>query len=203
MSGRVYEIFSGVLGYLLTRSYVPIRKMHRFFIALIPPQHILDYVNQVKQHFADNYNSCGALKSPPHITLQPPFEWDEASVTQLEQYLKNFVSSRAAVSVTLNQYGAFPPRVIYIDVLKTPELKALQSDLMTFMESIGICCPNSNRPFVPHMTVAFRDLTKHNFEVAWQEFEHRQINFEFIADNIFLLLHDGKRWNVSSQFQVN
>lgn len=176
--------------------------MSRFFIALIPPHHILDYVNQVKQYFADNYNSRSALKSPPHITLQPPFEWDEGNVTQLEEYLKNFASSRTGVPVTLNQYGAFPPRVIYIDVINTPELIALQSDLITYMESINIYDPNTKtRTFTPHITVAFRDLTKQNFRVAWQEFEHRQVNFEFGADNICLLLHDGQRWNVLSKFQ--
>ncbi len=178
--------------------------MSRFLIALIPPQHILDYVNQVKQYFADNYNSRSALKSPPHITLQPPFEWDEGNVTQLEEYLKNFASSRTGVLVTLNQYGAFPPRVIYIDVINTPELIALQLDLITYMESIGIYDPNTKtRTFTPHMTVAYRDLTKQNFKVAWQEFEHRQVNFEFGADNICLLLHDGKRWNVLSKFQFS
>ncbi|OKH42432.1 2'-5' RNA ligase [Calothrix sp. HK-06] len=178
--------------------------MSRFFIALIPPQHILDYVNQVKQYFADNYNSRSALKSPPHITLQPPFEWDEGNVTQLEEYLNNFVFNRTGVPVTLNQYGAFAPRVIYIDVINTPELIALQSDLITYMESIGIYDPNTKtRTFTPHMTVAFRDLTKQNFKVAWQEFEHRQVNFEFCADNIRLLLHDGKRWNVLSKFQFS
>ncbi|MBW4603803.1 MAG: 2'-5' RNA ligase family protein [Calothrix sp. FI2-JRJ7] len=178
--------------------------MSRFFIALIPPQHILDYVNQVKQYFADNYNSRSALKSPPHITLQPPFQWHEGNVTQLEEHLKNFASNRTGVPVILNQYGAFPPRVIYIDVINTPELIALQSDLITYMESIGIYDPNTKtRTFTPHMTVAFRDLTKQNFKVAWQEFEHRQINFEFGADNICLLLHDGKRWNVLSKFQFS
>lgn len=156
------------------------------------------------QYFADNYNSRGALKSPPHITLQPPFKWDEANISNLEQHLTNFASSRTPVPVTLNQYGAFPPRVIYIDVLKTPELIALQSDLITYMESIGIYDPNTKtRTFVPHMTVAYRDLTKQNFKLAWQEFEHRQVNFEFGADNICLLLHDGQRWNVLSKFQFS
>lgn len=178
--------------------------MSRFFIALIPPQHIFDYVNQVKRYFAENYNSLSALKSPPHITLQPPFEWDEGNVTQLEQYLANFAFGRTGVPVTLNQYGAFPPRVIYIDVINTPELIALQSDLMTYMESIGIFDPSTKaRTFTSHMTVAFRDLTKQNFKVAWQEFEHRQVNFEFIASNISLLMHDGKRWNVLSKFQFS
>ncbi|MBF2066700.1 MAG: 2'-5' RNA ligase family protein [Calothrix sp. C42_A2020_038] len=177
--------------------------MSRFFLALIPPQHIFDYANQVKQYFADHFNSRSALKSPPHITLQPPFEWDETNVNLLEQHLISFASHQKPVSVTLKQYGAFAPHVIYINVVKTSELLALQADLIIHMENLGICDPTAKtRPFTPHMTVAFRDLTKPNFKIAWQQFENRQVDFEFIADNISLLLHDGKRWNVSSQFYI-
>jgi 2'-5' RNA ligase len=178
--------------------------MQSYYIALIPPDHIQEHVNQIMRHFADKYNSKGALMSPPHITLQPPFKWDETNTTQLQLYLTNFASTKTPIPITLNQYGAFPPRVIYIDVIKTPELVALQSDLLNYMESIGICDPNTKaRTFKPHLTVAYRDLTKPNFKLAWQEFEHHQINFEFIADNIYLLLHNGQRWNVLSEFKLN
>jgi 2'-5' RNA ligase len=47
----------------------------RYFIALLPPQEMQDYANQVRQHFADHYASRKAFNSPPHITLEPPFEW--------------------------------------------------------------------------------------------------------------------------------
>jgi hypothetical protein len=50
------------------------------------------------------------------------------------------------------------------------------------------------------MTVAFRDLTKQNFKIAWREFVARQLHFEFISDRLTLLLHDGKRWNVKTEF---
>ncbi len=180
-------------------------ELSRFFIALLPPQHIQDYANQVKQHFADNYASRGSQKSPPHITLQPPFEWANGNIGQLEECLADFPKGRKFVPITLKGFAAFPPRVIYINVLKTPELIALQADLMTHVEkNLGISDPVSKtRPFAPHLTVAFRDLTKQNFKAAWVEFEHRQVDFEFVADRISLLLHDGKRWNVKTEFEFN
>jgi 2'-5' RNA ligase len=94
------------------------------------------------------------------------------------------------------------PRVIYINVVKTPELLALQKDLMACVEaSLGIVHQVSKtRPFAPHMTVAFRDLTKQNFRAAWPEFRHRRLEFEFTASELTLLIHDGRRWNVSANF---
>jgi 2'-5' RNA ligase len=175
----------------------------RFFIALMPPQHIQDHANQIKQHFAGNYASSGAQKSPPHITLQPPFEWANENISQLEECLANFARERKSVPITLKGFAAFAPRVVYINVLKTPDLLTLQADLMAHMEVyLGITDPVSKtRPFAPHLTVAFRDLTKSNFKAAWAEFEHQQVDFDFAADRISLLLHDGKRWNVKTDFE--
>ena len=176
--------------------------MSRFFVALLPPQDIQDYANQIKQDFADRYASSGALKSPPHITLQPPFEWADANLPHLEASLKEFASRQQPVAITLRGFDAFPPRVIYINVVISQELLTLQADLMAYTESnLGIVDKVSKtRPFAPHITVAFRDLTKQNFKAAWPEFEKRQLHFEFNADKLTLLLHDGNRWNIKSEF---
>ncbi len=172
-----------------------------FFIALLPPPEIQDYVTQIKQDFANRYASRAALKSPPHITLQPPFEW-AANISTLEESIKTFASGRESVPIALEGFAAFPPRVIYVNVLKTQELLALQADLMVQMKLLGIVdSVSKTRPFAPHMTVAFRDLTKQNFRTAWTEFQHLPLHFEFTATHLTLLLHDGgKRWNVSVEF---
>lgn len=175
-----------------------------FFIALLPPQELQDYVNDIQQHFADRYDSRAAQKSPPHITLQPPFEWEPEAVPDLEQCLSTFVLNRSPVPITLSGYGAFDPRVIYINVIKTPELLTLQKELMAYLEaSLGIVDPVSKRrPFAPHMTVAFKDLTKQNFREAWAQFQHRPLQFDFTASELKLLIHDGKQWNIYSKFPL-
>ncbi|ODG98936.1 2'-5' RNA ligase [Nostoc sp. KVJ20] len=176
--------------------------MSRFFIALLPSQDIQDYVNQIKQDFADRYSSSGALKSPPHITLQPPFEWADANLPLLEASLKEFARGQQPLAITLRGFDAFVPRVVYINVVRSQDLLTLQANLMAYTESnLGIVDQVSKtRPFTPHITVAFRDLTKQNFKAAWPEFEKRQLHFEFTADKLTLLLHDGKRWNIKSEF---
>ena len=174
----------------------------RFFIALLPPQAIRDYANEVKHYFATHYGSHQAQKSPPHITLQPPFEW-ASDQSQLEQGLREFTRV-APVPVALEGFSAFPPRVIYINVLKTPELLTLQKQLMDYSEvRFGIVDRASkNRPFAPHMTVAFRDLTEQNFSAAWQEFRDRSLHFEFVAKELTLLVHNGQRWTIAAEFPL-
>ena len=178
--------------------------MSRFFIALLPPQDIQAYANEIKQHFADNYASRGAQNSPPHITLQPPFKWVDVDVQLMEESLKEFASKQKAVPITLSGFDAFAPRVIYINVVRSQELLTLQADLMAYVESnLGIIDEVSQtRPFAPHLTVAFRDLTKQNFKAAWPEFKQRQLHFEFSSEKLTLLIHDGRRWNVKSEFTL-
>ena len=175
---------------------------HRFFVALLPPQFIQDEVNQIKQYFSDRYHSKKAFNSPPHVTLQPPFQWSEENVPVLETCLRDFAAGYSPIPVTLDGFGAFKPKVIYVNVVKTPELLRLQTDLLAHLEaSLGIVDPVAKtRPFSPHMTVAFRDLTRQNFKAAWPEFEHRPLHFQFTASNLTLLIHDGRQWNVSVEF---
>ncbi|HAA30582.1 MAG TPA: 2'-5' RNA ligase [Cyanobacteria bacterium UBA8553] len=176
----------------------------RFFIALLPPEEIQDYAKEIQQYFEQKYDSRRALRSPPHITLQPPFEWQLDSLSVLEESLSRFVCDRSSIPITLSGFSTFAPRVIYINVLKTPELLTLQADLMAYLEaSLEIVDATSkHRPFAPHMTVASGDLKRQNFNFAWREFQHRPLQFEFTAVNLTLLIYNGQCWNVHSEFPL-
>ncbi len=174
----------------------------RFFVALLPPQAIQDYANEVKQVFVDRYNSRAALKSPPHITLQPPFEWRTAAHSDLSETLSEFAAQCAPIPMMLSGFGAFAPRVVYINVIKSAALLTLQAALRHRLEaSLGIVNTSAEtRSYVPHLTVGFRDLTPENFELAWAEFQSRPLELEFTATYLTLLQHDGHYWRVDAEF---
>jgi len=173
----------------------------RFFVALLPPLEVQEYANQVIQELGDRYQTRTS-KSPPHITLQPPFQWQIQQVSQLEQTLSNFARSQSRVSMKLSGFGAFVPRVLYIDVLKTAELLALQAALTKHLEeTLEIVDPKSkSRAFAPHLTVASRNFTRLTFKQAWAELQLRPVEFEFVGDRLTLLIHDGQRWQIQSEF---
>ena len=174
------------------------------FVALVPPENIQNQVTEIKEYFATKYNSSHALRSVPHITLQPPFKWRTENLAVLQECLQTFAQNCSAFPITLSGFGAFPPRVIYVNVVKTPELLKIQKDLIQFTETnLGIVHPPSKiRPFSPHVTVAFRDLTKTNFRAAWLEFRERSLEFEFVASQLTLLIHNGKRWDIFQEFRI-
>ncbi len=175
----------------------------RFFIALLPPIEVQQQVRELQQHLSDRYASQAAQKSPPHITLQPPFQWPLEEKPRLTDHLQQFSLQAAPLPVTLHGFAAFAPRVIYIHVLPSAELQALQLSLVNFVEThLGILHPQKQRPFVPHVTLAFRDLTEDNFRVAWAELGQQPIHFDFWVASLTLLHHDGQRWNVAQEFAL-
>lgn len=176
----------------------------RFFIALLPPEEIQVEVNLIKQYFRDRYDSHAALRSPPHITLQPPFTWSVERLPELEDGLAEFAGEHFSLPIILSNFGAFPPRVIYVDVVQQPELLKLQTDLAVNLETcFGIVDPAAkDRSFIPHMTVAFRDLSEPNFQIAWADFQGRSLGFSFIANNLTLLIHDGQSWQIQTNFPL-
>ncbi len=174
------------------------------FIALLPPESVQAKANAIKDHFAQVYDSSHAKKSPPHITLQPPFKWEIEQVPTLKTTLEEFARFQTPVPVSLSGFGAFPPRVIYIHVEKTAELLAIQTSLMADLEAkIGLVdAVAKSRPFVPHMTVAFRDLSQSNFHQAWEVYQDQAFDDQFTVQALTLLIHNGKHWEIESNFPL-
>jgi len=104
--------------------------------------------------------------------------------------------------LTLQNFKSFPPRVIYIDVLPNPQLTELQQALRKEVKK-DLKLFNANykdRPFVPHVTVAFRDLRKSAYYSAWETFGSKEFHYQFLATELSLLKHDGKVWRVMNRF---
>ncbi|MEM9568451.1 MAG: 2'-5' RNA ligase family protein [Cyanobacteria bacterium P01_E01_bin.34] len=173
-----------------------------FFLALLPPPDMQASITAIKQEFGDRFNSYHALKSPPHITVFPPFKWPESQKSQFE-CLADFAAAQEKIPVTLSGFGAFPPRVIYVRPLKSPTLmeayERLQKFLAARLELVDLMA--KRRAFSPHVTVAHRDLSKENFRAAWVEIEERSFDAEFTAIQLTLLQHNGHHWEIAREWE--
>jgi len=175
----------------------------RFFVAFLPPPEVDAFARAVIQELGDRYHTRTA-KAPPHITLQPPFEWPLDALPALAKSLQSFAQTGTHTPIQLAGFGAFSQRVLYIKVLKTPELLDLQASLMQHLEdTLGIVdLKNKRRGFSPHMTVASRNLYPDTFHRAWEELQPREVNFEFVGDRLTLLVHRGYHWEHQQDFPL-
>ncbi len=168
-----------------------------YFVALVPAPPLYDELMTIKEDFRQRYHSKAALRSPPHITLYMPFKWRPEREGRLRAALDRTAGLHAPFPVQLTGFGAFPPRVIYVQVAENPPLNALQAAvLQTARQQWKLNLPVTARPFVPHLTVAFRDLRKTAFQLAWEEYRHKLFEACFEAEDVCLLRHDGQRWQV-------
>jgi 2'-5' RNA ligase len=175
----------------------------RYFIAIIPPSPFREEAQRLKREAAERFQTRAALRSPPHITLHMPFLRKEKKEEELCKTLADFAGQQQVMTITFTTVGCFKPRVIFVDVLNTPELISLQEHLHRFCKQ-RLQIFNASRldqPFKPHLTVAFRDLKKNMFEPAWNFFSQQTFAGQFEATSMWLLKHNGKEWELYRDFE--
>lgn len=175
-------------------------KQPQYFIATVPETPLSDEVNALREYVGERYESSAALRSPPHITLHMPFRWREDREAQLVSTLSEFIKAGSfdEFTIALRDFGAFAPHVIFVGVVPNEALNNLQHALVLFCrQKLNLFNADyKDRPYHPHVTIAFRDLKKAQFLEAWREFETRKFKADFVARGISLLKHDGHRWEV-------
>jgi len=177
-------------------------KRKQYFVALIPPSPVFEEAQAVKEYFKEKYHSKAALNSPPHITLHMPFLWNDEKEKKLNAKLHVFAKQCDPIKVCLDNFSSFPPRVIFMNVTESDALNELQKKLHRFFKrELDIFNANyKEQPYHPHLTLAFRDLKKPHYHLAWQEFSKKDYKAEFMADKIALLKHNGQKWDVLKEF---
>lgn len=170
-----------------------------YFIALIPDESLRKKLSTLKEEFSKSYHTYHALKSPPHITLIPPFTFARQNEQILTSTLQEFAHSCTAFEVSILDYGAFKPRVIYLSISKDDQLERLQQRLKDkCSKELGINM-NKSLPFHPHMTLAFRDLSPQMFHKAWERYKVESFRASFKAMSLFLAKHNGKKWEIAHE----
>jgi 2'-5' RNA ligase len=171
-----------------------------WFIAVIPPEDIQEAVTALKREAAARFESRHALKSPPHVTLIPPFVATLDEISSLEGFLADFAGGQSAFSLTLSGFSSFPPRVIYVDVVPNKALEHLQEDLKKrIRETFSFSLPRYHG-FHPHMTIAFRDLKPAVFPAAFDYFSSQEFVAAFQVSSIALLRHQDGEWSLFRNF---
>ena len=91
-------------------------KLKLYFIALVPDEPVFTEVMNLKTEIKERFGSKAALRSPPHITLHMPFQWQEEKEAMLISSLNSVGSQSKEFNIDLRGFGSFPPRVIYIHI---------------------------------------------------------------------------------------
>ncbi|HEX2608793.1 MAG TPA: 2'-5' RNA ligase family protein [Flavisolibacter sp.] len=174
-----------------------------YFIAVVLPEELNQKMLLLKQQLFDRYGCRVGLKSPAHITLQPPFRMDTSLEPLLINSLDSVSEEQETFELTLNGFSAFRPRTLFAAILPEPALTALKLRVDAYFKArTQLPVKIDTRPFHPHITVATRDLTKAAFYEVWPEFEQKEWSDRWEVTGLSLLRHNQKNWDVihTSQF---
>ncbi|EJL72058.1 2'-5' RNA ligase family protein [Chryseobacterium populi] len=159
-----------------------------YFIAIYPPQQIIDEVEVFKQDLAINYNNSKAVKNDAHITLCPPFCRELELENDIFVAFDKIDTHISPFEIELNGFRSFPnPKnpVLYIHPEENIQLHDLYyrvKQQFRFMRS----------SFNPHITIGYRDLSFENYLKAWEIYKDTDFKTSFLVNKILLLRHEGK-----------
>ncbi|MBS1635949.1 MAG: 2'-5' RNA ligase family protein [Bacteroidetes bacterium] len=169
--------------------------LQKYFIALIPPEAISERIKSIKQDIANRFGSKGALRSPAHITLHMPFEYEDSKEAKLISTLDQF-RFETPFDIRLHHIDAFEPRVVFIHVDASDALMAMQKQLVQYLK-MRLHLYNqaeSMRGFHPHVTVAFRDLKKAAFYEIMNAYRSMEFTETFRCSSLYLLKQNAGQW---------
>ncbi len=130
-----------------------------------------------------------------------PFKWKDERINDLRDHLDKAVSGIDGFDIELSDFDFFPPRVVFVDVVKNEALRTLYDRVSEQMRLLHVFnASHKDRGFHPHMTVAFRDLKRSVFPAARAHFEQLTYGASFRVDHIVLLRHDEGKWEQFNRF---
>ncbi len=176
--------------------------MQKYFLAIVPEGEFQKRVTNLKLEIKDRYQAKYSLKSPAHITVKMPFIYNEAKEDQLIRKLRNFIGNYAPINVTVKGVKTFGERVIYLGIEAEQDLYDFQKDLKSFCKrELNLLDELSDRNFQPHMTIAFKDIKKSQFQNILQFATEMRLLQKLEILNIMLLKRVDGAWVLHEKFE--
>ncbi|AEL26071.1 Phosphoesterase HXTX [Cyclobacterium marinum DSM 745] len=178
-------------------------KMGKYFLAIVPDEAICDEVTILKEQLRDSFGLKYALRSPPHITLKMPFVHNEKKEGELIKALEAYINNIKSFPLIIRGVGSFGSRVAFLKLRYPPELKVFQHGLVDFFKRrLKKNLELSDTNYYPHLTVAFKDFKKGQFEDVMAFVKDAKVKQSLQVHQVSLLKKVDGRWLRIADFQL-
>jgi len=193
----VKDLGISVMVHLRTGILYHLYYMNRslFFFALIPEARFSEKVRSLQEELKAKFALTYSMRIIPHITLQAPFECQEVNQSKLEECVDLISNRIKPLRLKSMNFGSFINSVVYINLEKNAELMELQEWLANTLESQScLTSAQRNNDYVPHITLAHRDLDPTQFAEVWEYINQYPLNESFAVEKLVAFNHDGAKW---------
>jgi 2'-5' RNA ligase len=174
-------------------------------IAILPPKEISEIVREEQQMIAERWGPKHAMRTPPHLTIIPPLAVNANSFNTIKQIATEIAATNSSFSLQLKGYGAFKPRVVYINPIIPTELQLLYRQWRDALETEipELLDRYPDRPYHPHLTLAHRDVYAEQFSSIWRHYQSKSFDASFDVDSFWILHHGRDGWEPEIEFILN
>ena len=161
----------------------------RVWVGVVLPKKIFNEVLKIQKEIAKKYKTYYSLGSNlgPHFTITHQENVNERNLKKIEKIVEEISEKTRPFKINIKGIRRFyKNRVIYAKVIKSKELNGLHKKLSYRLVKFGKI--RLLRLFTPHITLAYKDITKENYRAAFKEFKNKEISYEFELNKI----HIGK-----------
>ena len=171
-------------------------------IAILLPKDISDAVKREQQYIADHWGPSHALRTPPHITIIPPLAVNANSFNAIKRIGVEIASQCKPFTIRLHGFGAFKPRVVYINPIIPPDMQQLHRGWRDAIEAEmpQLLDRYPDRPYHPHLTLAHRDVYPDQFQSIWRHYHDKPFDTSFEVSSCWILHHGRNGWEPEIEF---
>ncbi|WP_169303407.1 2'-5' RNA ligase family protein [Pedobacter cryophilus] len=173
-----------------------------YFIAILPPKATDERIDLIRKEFSNQYKSYEALKPPVHLTLKEPFTLDKKDEALLLRKLEGLSFIHQPFHQELKDFNRFQKHSIYIKANKCEEIINLKKNIKKLFRAYFFNVQQDQMPFNPHYTIAYRDIPEKEFDLAWEEYQHKTFEAHFTCTHFTLLKHTGIKWITVQDYKL-
>ena len=141
-----------------------------------------NFNNNLRKEVFEKFQAKSS-KLPAHFTIKAPFECD--LIDEVDNVIENFCNNHNKDKYTLEDYGHFDNRVVYMKVHMSEEGKILHNNLIDELEKIDFINFQSydgkNKVF--HVTISSKKIKK-IYDELWDYVNKIPFKFNCFFDNI-------------------
>ena len=176
----------GILYGMIQHSGSPASQTH--FIGVSVPDHLSSILSDCRSWMGEKFGCRSGFMTPFHVTLVPPFALsDPELIGNLAAAIASCAREQSAFSARARGFGTFAERTLFARVEPDERWGLLREALYARLAAaLPDLLRKDTRPFVPHLTVANRDIPAFAVAPALRYLEEIALDETFPADNITL-----------------
>ena len=139
----------------------------------------------------------------PHLTLKSPFDALSTDLFDIERILDRYARSNNPSSYTLNGFGAFDNRVIYMNVEAPDETKKLFQGLKDELKEIPWLDfkPHEDTTTL-HSTICYPRIAEQSTILLEKLTKRGGKTFDCTVDSIALMKKGERRWELYKEYKL-